>query len=84
VIVRTAINLVALYARVSAPVIPFASEAMAAAVGEAWPPSWPGKDAAAELTRLPAGRRVAAPPVLFRKIEEADVAAWTARFGGAD
>ncbi len=83
VIVRTAINLVGLYARVSAPVIPFAAEAMAAAVGEAWPPVWPTADSPAELARIPAGRAVAAPPVLFRKIEEADVAAWTARFGGA-
>jgi methionyl-tRNA synthetase len=82
VIVRTAINLVALCARVSAPVIPFTAEAMALAVGEAYPPVWPSKDGRAELTRLPAGRAVSVPPVLFRKIEEADVAAWSARFGG--
>ena len=84
VIVRTAINLVALYARVSAPVIPFTAEAMALAVGEDFPPSWPSTDARAELTRLPAGRAVTAPPVLFRKIEEADVAAWGARFGAGE
>jgi methionyl-tRNA synthetase len=84
VIVRTAINLVALYARVSAPVIPFAAEAMALAVGETYPLSWPSADGRAELTRLPVGRAVSAPPVLFRKIEEADVAAWAERFGGAD
>jgi methionyl-tRNA synthetase len=82
VIVRTAINLVALYARVSAPVIPFAAETMARAVGEAWPAPWPGEDAAAELSRLEPGRPFAAPPVLFRKIEEADIAAWSERFGG--
>jgi methionyl-tRNA synthetase len=84
VIVRTAINLVGLYARLSAPVIPFAAEAMALAVGEAWPPTWPTTDGAAELSRLPAGRAVGVPPVLFKKIEEADVAAWTERFGGAE
>jgi len=82
VIVRTAINLVALYARVSAPVIPFAAEAMALAVGESYPPSWPTPDGRAELSRVPAGRAVTVPPVLFRKIEEADVAAWSTRFGG--
>jgi methionyl-tRNA synthetase len=82
VIVRTAINLVALYARVSAPVIPFAAEAMALAVGESYPPAWPTTDGRAELSRLPAGRAVTVPPVLFRKIEEADVSAWSARFGG--
>jgi len=84
VIVRTAINLVALYARVSAPVIPFAAEAIALAVGEPYPPSWPAMDGRVELTRLPAGRAVTAPPVLFRKIEEADVAAWGARFGAGE
>jgi methionyl-tRNA synthetase len=82
VIVRTAINLVALYARVSAPVIPFTAEAMALAVGEPYPPTWPSGEGGAELTRLSAGRAVTVPPVLFRKIEEADVAAWSARFGG--
>jgi methionyl-tRNA synthetase len=80
-VVRTGLNLVGLYARISAPIIPFAAEAMAAAVGEAWPPTWPTPDAAAELSRLPTGRAVAAPPVLFRKIEPADVDAWSARFG---
>jgi methionyl-tRNA synthetase len=84
VIVRTAINLVALYARVSAPVIPFTAEAMALAVGEDFPASWPSADGRTELMRLPAGRSVTTPPVLFRKIEEVDVAAWGARFGAGD
>ena len=83
-IVRTAINLVALYARVSAPVIPFTAEAIALAVGETYPPSWPTADGRTELTRLPVRRAVNVPPVLFRKIEEADVAAWAERFGGVE
>ena len=83
VIVRTGLNLVSLFARVSAPIIPFAAETVAGALGEPWPPTWPGADIAAELARLPAGRKIAAPPVLFRKIEEAEVAEWTERFGGA-
>jgi len=82
VIVRTAINLAALYARVSAPVIPFTAEAMALAVGEGYPPAWPSDDGRAELSRLPAGRAVTAPPVLFRKIEAEDLVVWEARFGG--
>ena len=82
-IVRTAINLVALYARVSAPVIPFAAEKIALAVGDDWPPTWPSLDARGELDRLAPGGRVTVPEVLFRKIEEADVAAWAERFGGA-
>ncbi|HSZ52574.1 MAG TPA: methionine--tRNA ligase [Caulobacteraceae bacterium] len=81
VIVRTAINLVGLYSRISAPVIPFAAEAMAVAVGEAYPPTWPSPDAAAELSRVPAGRKIAVPPILFSKIEDADIAAWSERFG---
>ena len=82
VIVRTAINLVALYARVSAPVIPFAAEAIADGVGEGGAIAWPGSDIATELSRVPAGRPIMTPPVLFRKIEAADVEAWSGRFGG--
>ncbi len=84
VIVRTAINLVGLIARVSAPVIPFTAETIAAALGEAYPGAWPDAGAAAvELSRIPAGRAITTPPVLFRKIEETDTAAWAERFGGA-
>jgi methionyl-tRNA synthetase len=84
VVVRTALNLAALFARVSAPIIPFASEQIALALGEPFPPSWPGPDIAAELSRVPAGRKIAVPPVLFKKIEDADVAEWTERFKGLD
>ena len=84
VAVRTGVNLAALFARISAPVIPFASALIAAGVGEAADGPWPAADGRAELSRVPAGRPVQAPPVLFRKVEEAQVAAWTARFGGAE
>ncbi len=83
VIVRTAINLVGLFARVSAPFIPFAAEGVALAVGEAYPGGWPTIDGVAELSRIPGGRPVRAPEVLFRKIEDAQVAEWAERFGGA-
>ena len=83
IIVRTAINLATLYAAVSAPVIPFAAEKIALAVGESWPLAWPSPDGRAELNRLEAGRTITVPEVLFRKIEAADVEAWTERFGGA-
>ena len=83
VVVRTGLNLVDLFARVSAPFIPFAAEKIAEAVGEPYPPSWPSLDAAVELSRLPEGRMIAAPPVLFAKIEDAQVAEWTERFAGA-
>jgi methionyl-tRNA synthetase len=80
VIVRMAINLVGLYSRVSAPIIPFASQAMARAVGET-SAAWPGADVVTELSRIPEGRTVTAPPILFSKIEDSQVAAWSERFG---
>ena len=41
-------------------------------------------DGAAVLDILPAGRTVKAPEVLFRKIEETQVAEWRERFGGPE
>jgi methionyl-tRNA synthetase len=82
VIVRTAINLVSLYARVSAPVIPFAAGTMATAVGGV-SQDWPGIDIKIELSHIPEGRPVKAPPILFSKIEDDQVAVWSERFGAA-
>jgi methionyl-tRNA synthetase len=84
VVVRTALNLAALYAGVSAPVIPFTAETMALALGEPYPGDWPTTDARLELSRLPAGRKVTTPPVLFQKLEDAQIAEWTERFAGQD
>lgn len=82
VVVRTAINLVALYAKVSAPFIPSSASVIAASVGEAGNTVWPLATDGALLDTLPRGRAVAAPEVLFKKIEDDQVAAWTAQFGG--
>jgi methionyl-tRNA synthetase len=82
-VVRTGLNLVALYARISAPFIPFTAKVIAEAVGET-EQAWPSSDAAAELARLPEGRAMKTPDVLFRKIEDAQVAEWVERFGGAE
>lgn len=80
--VRTGLNLVALFARVTAPVMPFTAERIAATVGQT-DLSWP--DAGADLLdALPRGRAVSAPEVLFRKIEDAQVAEWAERFGGGE
>ncbi len=84
IIVRTGLNLAALFARVSAPFIPFAAEKIAEAFGETYPGPWPTTDAAAELGKLPAGRTIRAPDVLFKKIEDAQIAEWAERFGGAE
>jgi methionyl-tRNA synthetase len=80
VIVRTAINLVGLYSRISTPIIPFAAKAMARAVGET-SAAWPSADIAAELSRIPEGRVVTTPPILFSKIGDTQVAEWSERFG---
>ena len=84
VIVRTALNLAALYARISAPFIPFAAEKIGEAFAQAWPPAWPTADVAAELSTVPAGQAVRAPEVLFKKIDDDMIAEWAARFGGAE
>ena len=80
--VRMGLNLVALFARVSRPFIPFTCEVVAKAVGESPDAPWPSATAALDL--LPAGREVKAPEVLFRKIEGDQVEAWRARFGGPE
>ncbi len=82
VAVRTGLNLVALFAKVSEPFMPATAQTIAAAVGEAFPGRWPQGQGALEI--LPPGRKVAAPEVLFRKIEETQVVEWVARFGGAE
>ena len=80
--VRTGLNLVALFARLAAPVMPFSAVKIAASVG-ATDLSWPsaGEDV---LNVLPLGQKVQAAEVLFKKIEDVQVAEWTERFGGAE
>ncbi len=80
--VRTGLNLVALFARLAAPVIPFTAEKIAASVGST-DLSWPSPDEDF-LSAVPAGRAIAHQGVLFAKIEDEQVAEWAARFGGAD
>lgn len=84
VIVRTALNLVALYAKLSTPFIPFAAETIGDAFGLEFPAQWPSNDAKAELDTLAVGTKVTVPDVLFKKIEDEQIAEWTARFGGAE
>jgi methionyl-tRNA synthetase len=84
VVVRTGLNLLALFAAVSSPVIPTTAATIAGSVGLTTPLDWPSTDAEAELKRLEPGRRITVPEVLFRKIEDTQVAEWTERFGGAE
>jgi methionyl-tRNA synthetase len=84
VAVRTGLNLVALFAKVAEPFIPFASETIALSVGESFPGKWPGLEGTDALDILPVGRAVKAPDVLFRKVEDTQVAEWRERFGGPE
>ncbi|MFJ9777431.1 methionine--tRNA ligase [Kitasatospora sp. NPDC101157] len=82
---RTAMNLIHLYAVVSEPFIPTAAAAMRRAF--ALPSderTWITGDEARSLGLVPAGTPFTVPPVLFAKITDEDLAAWTARFGGTE
>jgi methionyl-tRNA synthetase len=81
VIQRTGINLVRLFALLAAPIIPASAETVLNAVAPDLPVSWP-EDPAAELHVLEPGSPFTVPEVLFRKLTDDDVAAWTERFGG--
>ena len=84
VAVRTGLNLVALFAKVSEPFIPFTCEIIAGSVGESFPGRWPDLTGEGVLSILDVGRKVAAPEVLFRKVEDSQVAEWRERFGGPE
>ena len=78
--VRTGLNLIRLYAVLSAPFIPEASDKMLAAMGtedRAWP-----DDVAAALSALPAGHAFTVPDVLFAKITDEQRDDWQTRFSG--
>jgi len=77
---RLALNLIVLYAVLSAPFIPDASAAMLGAMG-APGAGWPD-DVPAALAALPAGHGFDVPEVLFAKIADADREDWQARFAG--
>ncbi|RME15089.1 MAG: methionine--tRNA ligase, partial [Alphaproteobacteria bacterium] len=78
-IVRLALNLIALYAGLSAPFIPDTAEKMAEAMGA--PPLWP-EDVPAALERLAPGHAFRVPDNLFEKISDEEREDWKARFSG--
>ncbi len=82
--VRTGLNLVALFGIIAQPLIPGVSEKILGTLNipeanRTWPKA---DDVANILDALPHGMEIAAPPVLFQKIEDEQVAAWTEQFGG--
>jgi len=81
--VRTALNFMVVMARVAQPIIPVSAKTILDALGiDEDQRSWPSDDGKAMLTALPLGKSVEPPEVLFKKIEEDDITAWTERFGG--
>ena len=88
---RIGLNLVALFGILAQPIIPDAADKILDAMNipagnRTWgfgDGDWEGQ-VKAILDALPHGLEISAPDVLFTKIEDDDVAAWSARFGGAD
>ncbi|MGW2468503.1 methionine--tRNA ligase [Streptomyces bauhiniae] len=80
---RTAMNLIHLYAVVSEPFIPSSAAAMRAAF--ALPDdtaTWTTQEEAKSLTTIPVGTPFTVPPVLFAKLTDEDLETYKNRFGG--
>jgi methionyl-tRNA synthetase len=78
--IRLALNLIRVYAVLSAPFIPDAAQTMMTAMGtDDW--AWPA-DMAAALQSLPDGHGFAVPENLFRKITDEERAEWQQKFAG--
>lgn len=85
--VRAGLNLAVLFAILAQPFIPDAAKSVLDALSVPEKNrTWGFKLAAGEGARLmdalPRGLPIAPPPVLFAKVEDEQVAAWTERFGG--
>ena len=78
--IRFALNLIRLYAVLSAPFIPNAAARMLSAMNTL-DTDWPG-DAKAALNALPAGHAFTVPDNLFTKISDDQRDEWAARFAG--
>ncbi|MEL6684845.1 MAG: methionine--tRNA ligase [Pseudomonadota bacterium] len=78
--VRLALNLIRIYAVLSAAFIPDASKTMIDAM-QTDDDSWPN-DVAAAIEALPAGHAFTVPDNLFRKITDEEREEWSARFAG--
>lgn len=82
---RTAMNLIHLYAIVSEPFIPASAAAMRSAFALTGDTArWVGQEEARALSSVPAGTAFTVPPVLFAKITEDDLESYRERFGGTE
>ncbi|MFF3938526.1 methionine--tRNA ligase [Streptomyces phaeofaciens] len=82
---RTAMNLIHLYAVVSEPFIPSTAKTMreAFSLGDD-KATWVTADEARALASVPAGTPFTVPPVLFAKLTDEDLEAYKERFGGTE
>ncbi|MBD0841186.1 methionine--tRNA ligase [Streptomyces sp. TRM68416] len=82
---RTAMNLIHLYAVVSEPFIPSTSKAMREAFSlKDDTATWVTESEAKSLTTVPAGTPFTVPPVLFAKLTDEDLETYRTQFGGQD
>ncbi len=81
-VIRMALNLIRLYAVISRPFIPDASDQMLTAINLSGTESWPDSVETA-LTALPAGHAFTTPDVLFAKIADEARKELEARFAGS-
>lgn len=80
---RTAMNLIHLYAVVSEPFIPTTAKTMREAFAHREDnATWVSADEAKSLTAVPAGTPFTVPPVLFAKLTDEDLETYKERFGG--
>ena len=77
---RTAMNLLRLFAPLADPLIPDTADKLHS-IFDVARAGWPTAAEARTLAGLAAGVGFAVPPVLFRKITDEDVEAWRERFG---
>ena len=83
--VRTGLNLAALFGILCLPVIPETGAKILDALGVPDDKrTFQFGDIAALLDALPRGHAITPPDVLFQKIEDEQVAAWTEQFGGGN
>ncbi|WP_431035275.1 methionine--tRNA ligase [Streptomyces sp. P6-2-1] len=82
---RTAMNLIHLYAVVSEPFVPTTAKAMRTAFRlDEDTATWISPEEARTLRAIPAGTPFIVPPVLFAKLTDDDLEVFKERFGGAE
>ncbi len=79
---RLGLNLIRLFAILSAPMIPRASNHMLSALRLTSVAHWPSRDLTSELQAISAGHQFDVAEVMFAKIDDAQIAKWVIEFGG--